>query len=58
MARIWKSKALQKLLGGGWLFDGNKLAWLVFIFRTTFRGTTLTFSQVYEAEQRRAPTPR
>ncbi|KAK4999709.1 Protein argonaute [Elasticomyces elasticus] len=24
---IWKSKALSKELGPGWIFDGNKLAW-------------------------------
>jgi eukaryotic translation initiation factor 2C len=25
--KVWKSKAVQKLLGGGFIFDGNRLAW-------------------------------
>ncbi|KAI9877191.1 MAG: hypothetical protein M1830_004561 [Pleopsidium flavum] len=24
---VWESKAVQSKLGGGWIFDGNKLAW-------------------------------
>jgi len=26
---MWNSKAVQEKLGKGWIFDGNKLAWLV-----------------------------
>ncbi|KAK5734619.1 Protein argonaute [Elasticomyces elasticus] len=27
MTRVWASKAVQKELGHGWIYDGNKLAW-------------------------------
>jgi eukaryotic translation initiation factor 2C len=30
---MWESKAVQKELGPGWIFDGNKLAWYVIFGR-------------------------